>query len=87
MFWILLLSVFCVGLLLFFYHVKGSKESVPDYSYIIFKDYTTDTIGTDSSCSTKAEEAAKEVAKEENLDKELDKEQEETPIATLDFED
>ncbi len=87
MLWFLLLGVICIGLPLYFYLKKRPKEAAPDYSYIIFKDYISDTIRPVSSPSTKAAEMTEEVAKETKRVETAGKQQEEAPIATLHFED
>jgi hypothetical protein len=85
--WLIFLSVFCVGLTLFIYLKKGPKQAAPDYSYIIFKDYTSATIGSIPYCGTKAKEVAEEVIKKIDTTRNMGKESEETPVATLHFED
>jgi hypothetical protein len=87
MFLVLLLSLFCIGLPFCFYLKKGKKQAKPDYSHIIFKDYSlhlipstdarTDEAGTDRAEGVKAEENT------ENTGGRPD----DLPAAILNFED
>lgn len=85
MLFVFLLSLFCIGLVFLFYRKKIEKQVEPDYSHIIFKDYSSSPIHKVPSYKADkvdVEEAAKEEKKENSK-----QQQEEPLLPTLNFED
>jgi hypothetical protein len=85
--------VFCIVLTLFLYIRKRPEKAAPNHSYIIFKDYSSQSSKsislTDSKVDRVVEEKIinKEVEVTENMGQHQEHPQDNTPVATLNFED
>jgi hypothetical protein len=86
MFFLFLTGIFCIGLAFFLYLSKKSTKIQPDYSYIIFKDYSSKELEPEILSANK-EAKVEEPIEEKDLQEQQIEKPEDTPIPTLNFED